>query len=29
MYAWDLTNPPNDVPRNNRKIWLYAVISDC
>ncbi|MEE3258487.1 MAG: hypothetical protein VX293_04700, partial [Candidatus Latescibacterota bacterium] len=28
IYAWDLTNPPNDVPRNNRKVWLYAIISD-
>ena len=28
MYAWDLRNPPNDVPRINRKIWLYAIISD-
>ena len=28
MYAWDLSNPPNDVPRINRKVWLYAVISD-
>jgi len=28
MYTWDLRNPPNDVPRNNRKVWLYAIISD-
>jgi len=28
MYTWDLRNPRNDVPRINRKVWLYAVISD-
>ena len=28
MYIWDLRSPPNDVPRSNRKVWLYAVISD-
>ena len=28
MYAWDLSNAPNDVPRINRRVWLYAVISD-
>ena len=28
MYVWDLRNPPNDVPRIKRKVWLYAVISD-
>jgi hypothetical protein len=28
MYTWDLRHPTNDVPRNNRKVWLYAIISD-
>ena len=28
MYVWDLRAPANDVPRENRKVWLYAVISD-
>ena len=28
MYVWDLRNPPNDVPRTRRKVWLYARISD-
>ena len=28
MYAWDLTDPPNSVPRSGRQVWLYAVTSD-
>ena len=28
MYEWDLREPPNDVPVNARKVWLYALISD-
>ena len=30
MFVWDLTNPPNDVPKTsvNGKVWLYAIISD-
>ena len=28
MYLWDLRNPPNDVPRGGRKIWIYAIIGD-
>jgi hypothetical protein len=28
MYLWNLRSPPNDVPRENRKVWLYAIISD-
>ena len=28
MYLWSLRTPPNDVPRSNRQVWLYAVITD-
>jgi len=28
MYVWDLRNPPNDVPRENRKVFIYAIITD-
>jgi hypothetical protein len=28
MYAWDFRAPPEDMPRSNRQVWLYAVVTD-
>ena len=28
MYVWDLRNPPNAVPKSDRRVWLYAVTTD-
>ncbi len=28
MYVWDFRTPPNDVPRSDRQVWIYAIISD-
>ena len=28
MYMWNYRNPPNDVPQDGVKVWLYARISD-
>lgn len=28
MYVWDFRAPPNDVPLDGSKVWLYAIISD-
>ena len=28
MYVWDFRSPPEEVPKDNKRVWLYAVISD-
>ena len=28
MYLWSLREPPNDVPRSDRQVWIYAVVTD-
>ena len=28
MYIWDLRSPANDVPREGRKVFVYAIITD-
>ena len=28
IYVWNFRNPPNDVPEDGQKVWLYTVISD-
>jgi hypothetical protein len=28
LYAWDLRQPPAEVPENGVRVWLYAVIAD-
>jgi len=28
IYLWNLREPPNDVPRSDRQVWIYAVVTD-
>jgi len=28
FYTWDLRTPPNAVPNNGERVWLYAVLGD-
>ena len=28
MYVWDFRNPPNNIPENGARVWLYAVADD-